>query len=75
MKKEDFYLYLEENGLILSSSQKENLQKYYLLLCKYNEVMNLTGIVEEEEVYEKHFLDCLLFSFKYPLDNKFEVLL
>ena len=45
MKKEDFYLYLEENGLILSSTQKENLQKYYHLLCKYNEVMNLTGIV------------------------------
>lgn len=73
MKKEDFYLYLEENGLFLSSTQKENLQKYYLLLCKYNEVMNLTGIVEEEEVYEKHFLDCLLFSFKYPLDNKYGI--
>ncbi|MGN1295830.1 MAG: 16S rRNA (guanine(527)-N(7))-methyltransferase RsmG [Bacilli bacterium] len=73
MKKEDFYVKLEKKGLILSSKQKENLQKYYLLLCEYNKVMNLTGIVEEEEVYEKHFYDCLLFSFKYSLDNKYGI--
>ena len=32
--------------------------------------MNLTGITEEEEVYEKHFYDSLLFSLNENMGNK-----
>lgn len=43
----------------LSAQQLEQLRKYYEKLVKWNEVMNLTAITEEMDVYEKHFLDSL----------------
>ncbi|MDO5132104.1 MAG: 16S rRNA (guanine(527)-N(7))-methyltransferase RsmG [Eubacteriales bacterium] len=53
----------EENlalfGLSLSSAQLAQFRKFYKNLVKWNEVMNLTAITEEEEVYSKHFLDSL----------------
>jgi len=35
------------------------LERYFHLLVKWNEVMNLTAIVERDEVYVKHFYDSL----------------
>lgn len=43
----------------LSRHQKEQFRTYYELLVEWNKVMNLTGITQEEEVYEKHFVDSL----------------
>ena len=40
----------------------DKLEKYYNLLIKYNEVMNLTGITEKKQVYLKHFYDSLCIS-------------
>lgn len=39
--------------------QKEQLDEYAYLLNEYNKVMNLTGIDEYGDVYEKHFYDSL----------------
>ena len=47
-------------GLVLSDLQLEQYEKYYQLLNEWNKVMNLTGIDEHDEVYEKHFYDSLL---------------
>lgn len=38
----------------------EQLGRYYELLVDWNSRMNLTSIVEEDEVYVKHFYDSLL---------------
>lgn len=46
-------------GLSLSEKQIQQFRFYYENLMKWNEVMNLTAITEEEEVYSKHFLDSL----------------
>jgi 16S rRNA (guanine527-N7)-methyltransferase len=70
MTKLEFITYTSNNGLILSNEQISQLQKYQQMLKEKNQVMNLTSIVEEEEVFEKHFLDSLLFSFNENLDNK-----
>ena len=70
MTKEEFYLACEKNNLFLSEIQKKQLYTYFELLVETNKVMNLTGIVEENEVYEKHFYDSLLFSFCLPLEDK-----
>lgn len=43
----------------LNQKQKEQFEKYYKLLAEWNRVMNLTGITERGEVYEKHFVDSL----------------
>lgn len=50
---------LEELEIELSDTQMEQFIKYYELLVKKNEVMNLTAITEFEEVVVKHFLDSL----------------
>lgn len=41
----------------LNDLQMHQLRIFYQNLLKWNEVMNLTAITEEEDVYVKHFLD------------------
>ncbi len=55
----DFIEELKKIGIILNDNQLNQLERYYELLVEKNKVMNLTGIVEKEEVYLKHFYDCL----------------
>ena len=43
----------------LSPEQLRQFRQFYENLIKWNEVMNLTAITEEEDVYTKHFLDSL----------------
>jgi 16S rRNA (guanine527-N7)-methyltransferase len=70
MKKEEFYSLLEKEGIVLTDLQKDQFKQYVLMIQETNKVMNLTGIDEEEEMYEKHFYDSLLFSFGEDLTNK-----
>ena len=69
MRKEEFISLLNKNNVVLSEKQTLQFEKYLYLLQEYNKVMNLTGITEEEEVYEKHFYDSLLFSFGESLNG------
>lgn len=50
---------LKELGITLNNTQKQQFDKFYELLIEWNQVMNLTGITEYEEVNEKHFIDSL----------------
>ena len=70
MNRECFYQVLNENGLNLTDLQRDQLHTYFMMLVEKNKVMNLTGITEENEVYEKHFYDSLLFSFKLDFNKK-----
>lgn len=63
MTKQEFYTTLESRGIILSEQQKHQFQTYADLLVEWNQKMNLTAITKEDEIYEKHFLDCILPSF------------
>lgn len=49
-----------ELGIILTEKQKEQFFKYFELLTEWNQVMNLTAIIEMPEVVTKHFVDSLL---------------
>lgn len=51
----------EEIGVTLTAKQIERLNIYANLLVEWNEKMNLTAIVEPNEVVWKHFFDCILF--------------
>lgn len=44
----------------LSETEQSQFIRYYELLVEWNERMNLTGIVNREEVYGKHFIDSLI---------------
>ena len=43
----------------VSENSYKKLEKYAEMLLKYNEFMNLTAIIEPDEVKEKHFLDSI----------------
>ncbi len=59
MKINSFIEELKKIGIELSENQLEQLHIYYEMLISYNEKVNLTRIVKEEEVYLKHFYDSL----------------
>jgi len=46
-------------GIEVSDVQLEQLDTYAALLVEWNERMNLTSILEPEEIETKHFLDCM----------------
>ncbi len=56
-----------ELGIELSDKQLDQFNKYYELLIKWNEVMNLTAITEFQDVCKLHFVDsvssCKYFDF------------
>lgn len=63
MNKEEFINKLKERNLLLTDKQIKQLDDYASFLVEYNQKINLTGIVEYEEILEKHFYDSLLLSF------------
>ena len=46
-------------GVHFSVEQMEQFYKYMNLLIEWNEKMNLTAIIEPEEIIQKHFIDSL----------------
>lgn len=60
MKKELIIESLHKEGIDLPNLDIDKLALYAALLKEWNEKINLTSIVEEEEVFAKHFFDSLL---------------
>ncbi len=56
---EPFLKDIKNLGLALSERQAEQLIRYYEMLVKWNQVMNLTAITEFGDVMKKHFTDSL----------------
>lgn len=51
---------IKDLALEITDKQIEQFMKYYEMLVETNKVMNLTSIVELDEVILKHFIDSLL---------------
>lgn len=49
-------------GIELSKVQENQFEQYFQFLVEYNQITNLTRIVEKEEVYYKHFFDSLFIA-------------
>ncbi len=62
MDKEQFIKELAKINIKLSEKQLIQLERYYQLLVEWNEKINLTRIIDEKEVYLKHFYDSLTLS-------------
>ena len=54
-----FLRQLESLNIELDQEQREKFYQFCELLIEWNKVMNLTGITDYDEVYEKHFVDSL----------------
>ncbi|ONI39316.1 16S rRNA methyltransferase G [Candidatus Epulonipiscium fishelsonii] len=49
----------QQIGINLSETQIEQFLLYKDLLIEWNNKINLTTIIDEEEIIKKHFLDCM----------------
>lgn len=54
---------LKAQGINLSEKQMKQFDQYRQLLQEYNQKINLTAIIETDDIYIKHFYDSLLPSF------------
>ena len=70
MNKEEFIIAVKELGIELDETKLYKLNKFYELLIEWNEKINLTRIVEKEEVYLKHFYDSLTIAKVVDLSKK-----
>lgn len=66
MSKAQFPAWTEAEGITLSTHQLKQFEDYYTLLVEWNKKMNLTGITEEDDVYEKHFFDSITAIKAFP---------
>lgn len=69
MNKNEFIKYLEELNIYPTEDQLEKLDKFYHLLIEWNEKINLTRIVDEKDVYLKHFYDSLTITKEIDLSK------
>ncbi len=60
MNKDEFLQACQGYGIRLNDVQMTQFEQYIKLLQEWNEKMNLTGITEESEIWEKHFLDSIV---------------
>lgn len=67
--EQTFITTLQDNGVSLSEQQCMQFKEYATLLVEWNQKMNLTAITKIEEIYSKHFLDCILPSFTLTLEG------
>lgn len=70
-QKDDLFEAIQTQGIAVSDWQKEQFKRYAALLVEWNEKMNLTAITDEDEIYEKHFLDSILPSFDININGTF----
>lgn len=49
-------------GIEINDVQINQFERYFNLLCEYNEKFNLTAITDRKEVIIKHFIDCACFA-------------
>ncbi len=70
MNKEQFVSALNALNIIITSKQLDELNIYYKRLIEYNCHTNLTRIVEENDVYLKHFYDSLTIIKEVKLDSQ-----
>lgn len=66
MKAIEFQSQLAQKGIQLSEEQLAQFKTYFDWLIEWNQKINLTAVVEEEEVYVKHFYDSITPAFYLP---------
>lgn len=65
--KDDFIENLKQHDIMLNDKQIHQFEVYANMLVEWNQKMNLTAITNIDEIYEKHFLDSILPSFKVEM--------
>ena len=61
--------WLAERGIVLNEQQWMKFEQYHSLLAEWNQKMNLTAILDRDDIYVKHFYDSISLSFFVPLSD------
>jgi|SRR5690625_666730 len=61
------------HDIILSDKQMEQFSTYYSLLIEWNKKINLTSIIDKEEVYLKHFFDSISPAFYFNFNRELNI--
>lgn len=69
-KKEENMQLKELLESVILKEKREKFEAFRALLTEYNEKFNLTTIIEEKEVYYKHFLDSCAGAFLFKQGGK-----
>ena len=59
MNLNEFIIELKKINIDVTEEQLNQLNEYYILLVEWNQKINLTRIIDKEEVYLKHFYDSI----------------
>ena len=70
MTKEKFILECKNINIDITDELYNKLDRYKELLIEWNKKFNLTTIIEENDIYLKHFFDSLYLSTECNFDNK-----
>lgn len=70
MTKEEFILECKNINIDITEELFTKLDKYKELLIEWNQKFNLTTIIEEKDIYLKHFFDSLYLSTECNFDGK-----
>lgn len=69
MNKEEFVKECKKIKINITNEQLTKLEKFYHLMIEWNKKINLTRIIDEKEVYLKHFYDSLTLNKVVDLKN------
>lgn len=72
--KEKLRVLCEKNGIQLSDEQLKQFSIFYDHMIEMNQVMNLTSIIEEDEVILKHFYDSMSVIKYYDFHDQMNVI-
>ena len=67
--KNNFSEVVKSLGIELSEKQLKQYEIYANMLVEWNEKMNLTAILDIDQIYERHFLDSILPAFETTLQG------
>lgn len=70
MNKDEFIKECEKIGIVITQSIINKLDEYKDLLIEWNNKFNLTTIIDEKDIYLKHFYDSLYLLTSTDLNNK-----
>ena len=69
MNEKEFIKELAKDNIVLNDIQIKQFKDYYIFLKEYNTHTNLTTIIEEKDVYLKHFYDSYLLTKTINFNN------
>ena len=69
MDKNEFVQLLKQQNIELTDQMISQFDMYFNLILKYNKVMDLTA-VKDEEIYERHFYNSLSIAFNDNFNHK-----